>query len=608
MTSTPIPESIDRYAIEELLGAGAMGSVYLAYDTRLCRRVAVKVLRSSVAELGMNAVAVALREARAAGAINHPNAAAVYDADERDGRAFIVMEPVIGTPLRRFVGDGSVPLAQRLRWLVDVAGALSAAHAVGVVHRDVKPENVVVREDGVVKVLDFGLARQSAGDEVQGGALAGAGSWVQDGGFVGTPGYIAPELLRGQPVDGRADQFAWGVMAYELLAGSLPWRRNATPFGAIAAVLTEEADPLGADVPKVVAAVVARALAKAPEDRFPSMAALASQIAPFAEQGPESFRPTPDVPRAASLAGQRGVSPLADSIPPPSAPPASRPAPSAGAPTPRPRRALPSRPEEPTPRPRFGPPSQPEDPTPRPRRAPPSRPDDPRSSRRGALPFSPDDPPRSRSGSAPDGPTPPDLLPAFRRPRFDAPIDLAEHLRLLPPGATSKGMFFLDLLAQVGKFAGPREMAAAAGIAERRYVAFLSYPMADLLKLRVAVAHTLYPRQPLGEALRRLGQRALAVVLDTQLGRTILGGSGHSLETTIERGTRAYRLLVGFGRLEVKQISATEYHFHAVDLPLFLETHQVGVIEGVLAHAGAPAGLWIDLRSLSEAVFVVRLR
>jgi serine/threonine-protein kinase len=343
--------SVGRYTIERSIGAGGMGDVYLAYDTRLRRRVALKVLGAGAAALGVDVLAATLREARAAGAIAHPNATAIFDVGEADGLAFIVMEYVPGELLRRFVGDASVPVATRVRWLVDVAGALAVAHAVGVVHRDVKPENVMVREDGIVKVLDFGVARLALHAE-EAAAPAGSATWSNGGGFAGTPGYMAPEVIAGGEVDGRADQFSWAVLAHELLAGRLPWPRSEPPLAALAATLTDEPLPLPADVPPGVAAVLARALAKKAEARFPSLAIAAEALAPFAAAAVPSFRPPPDSivrlastpasspPRPPSSAPRIATSPAASTLPPPSRPPVRGPSRSSAPPLPTLRSAL----------------------------------------------------------------------------------------------------------------------------------------------------------------------------------------------------------------------------------------------------------------------------
>ena len=281
---------LDRYTIEALLGEGAMGKVYRAFDARLERAVAIKVLEPVLpgdrggepwaTEGAGEAVAAALREARAAAAILHPNATAIFDADRIGDTSFIVMELVPGTSLRRFVGDAAVPIATRVRWLVDVAGALGAAHRAGVVHRDVKPENIIVRDDGLVKVLDFGIARLPRG------GTGSSATLTSGGGLLGTPAYMAPEQIRGEEIDGRADQFAWGVLAYELLAGRLPWGSSAgppaDPIALLAAVLSDQPAPLSTDVPAEVADAVLRALSKSAEDRFPSMSDAAALMASHA--------------------------------------------------------------------------------------------------------------------------------------------------------------------------------------------------------------------------------------------------------------------------------------------------------------------------------------
>src|SRR5580704_13204773 len=159
-------DRIDRYEVIELLGSGGMGEVYRAHDPKLARDVALKVLRVDPG-IDTNGAARLLREARAVAALSHANAIAVYDVGEVQepeslrGLAYIAMELVVGRSLRTYIGDRSVPFDRRVGWLRDVAAALGAAHRAGVVHRDVKPENVMIRaEDGAVKVLDFGIARR----------------------------------------------------------------------------------------------------------------------------------------------------------------------------------------------------------------------------------------------------------------------------------------------------------------------------------------------------------------------------------------------------------------------------------------------------------------
>jgi serine/threonine-protein kinase len=304
-------ESLDRYEIEEPIGEGGMGTVYRAYDPKLRRRIAIKVLRDD----GAAATAQLVREARAAAAFDHPNVVAIFDVGEASGRAFIAMELVVGRTLRAILRDGAATIADRMRWLVDVARALAAAHRAGLVHRDIKPENVIVRDDGVVKVLDFGIARRvahdaeaptvrsdSAPDDVVVGARA-----TQDGALVGTPMYMAPEQLRGEPLDGRTDQFAWGVLAYELLTRDLPW----PPGGALdvaVAIRTLEPAPFGSrasGAPPRVEAAVMRALAKDRAARFASMDALVDALDDSAPKPVSLATSAPDgLVRATRAAGR----------------------------------------------------------------------------------------------------------------------------------------------------------------------------------------------------------------------------------------------------------------------------------------------------------------
>ena len=561
----------DRYVIESLLGVGGMGKVYRATDTRLRRSVALKVL--DVDGTGADAVS-ALREARAAAAIVHPNVTAIFDADQVGDTSFIVMELVPGALLRQLVGDASVPLATRLRWLTDVAAALEAAHQAGVVHRDVKPENVVVREDGLVKVLDFGIARVSSVGTPAGG-LPGLIALAMPSGqtsLAGTPAYMAPEQIQGHPSDGRADQFAWGVVAYELLTGHLPWLRTNRPFGVLSSVLDEQPAPLlaiGTDraLPPEVAVTVLRALAKDPADRFPSMADVAAALTPFAAPAvthvgtpPESrtWSRAPALPmqERPPTSGER-VAALAFSV--------AMPAPITA--------SARLTPEPPAPEPR------------------------PLSEPRPSLPtlIAGFIPPASLSVSR------------FHSPDFDAPVDVAGHLARLPNGAVCKGMFFLDLMRLGSKVKPAPELFRVAGVPARRYVAFRDYSMDENMRLTAAVARVAFPALPMGQALRRLGQMACDTVLETQIGRALFGAFERDLGWMLVQAPKAYKLLVNFGEVSTQKVGPRSFVLRAQHFPAFLETYQVGVLEGVLRHCGVRARMRIATDGLAAATLELEL-
>jgi serine/threonine-protein kinase len=300
-----------RYRIEAVLGEGGMGRVYRAHDTTLSRRIALKVI---TAEPGVDptrwadAKARMLREAQAAAAFDHPNAVGVFDVGEIDGLPFIAMEFIEGTTLRRYVGDSATPWSVKLAFLVDVAHALGAAHEAHLVHRDVKPDNVMVRADGRVKVLDFGIARRAAVEVAVDGptqAQGGLPTLTGKGAIIGTPLYMAPEQILGRDLDGRADQFAWGVTAYELMANTPPWQAPDT-VALMAAVLTEPCLPLrqvAPDVPHELEAVIGRTLEKDRANRYPSMADVVAAVEAF--MTPEragSVRPSGRMPARAGTA------------------------------------------------------------------------------------------------------------------------------------------------------------------------------------------------------------------------------------------------------------------------------------------------------------------
>ncbi|MDC0740189.1 protein kinase domain-containing protein [Polyangium mundeleinium] len=276
-------ERFDRYVVEALLGEGGMGEVYRVQDTRLGRSVALKVLRRDIqggSESWARQVRRMLREARIAAALNDPGIVAVYDVGEHEGAPFIAMELVQGKLLRDLV-HADAPLGEKITLLSAVAQVLSVAHRAGLVHRDVKPENVMIREDGAIKVLDFGIARRTDEEIAAYDGPDDFATRTGDGSFVGTPAYMAPEQVKGDPIDARVDQFAWGVTAYELLAGKLPFRLDRGPVSLIASILSDEPPPMN-DVPPEIEAVVFRALAKEPADRHASMDDIVTALAPFA--------------------------------------------------------------------------------------------------------------------------------------------------------------------------------------------------------------------------------------------------------------------------------------------------------------------------------------
>ena len=233
---------LGRYRILSRLGAGGMGEVFLAEDTQLDRRVAVKLLPAEFTT-DLDRVRRFTREAKAASALNHPNIVTIYEIGQvkitGGNLHFIVTEYVHGQTLRERMDAGKMPLDAALDVAVQVAGALAAAHDAGIIHRDIKPENLIVRRDGYVKLLDFGLAKlteegarerknESAGEDVTKGEDAETSSRppalsTEPGRVMGTANYMSPEQARGLPVDVRTDIFSLGVVLYEMIAGRAPF-------------------------------------------------------------------------------------------------------------------------------------------------------------------------------------------------------------------------------------------------------------------------------------------------------------------------------------------------------------------------------------------------
>jgi TolB-like protein len=264
---------LNRYEILSQLGAGGMGEVYLARDTRLERNVALKILPAAVAADPDRMMRFA-REAKAASALNHPNIITIYEIDHADSTAFIATEFIEGVTLRERVRAQPMPPADALNVAAQIAAALAAAHANGIIHRDIKPENVILRHDGIVKVLDFGLAKltgHASPGAVDGDAPTRAHLKTASGLVIGTATYMSPEQARGQEVDARTDIFSLGVVLYELLTGHLPYE-GSNIYEIMSAILSDQdAPPLSryaSGIPAELERIVGKALRKDRDERY----------------------------------------------------------------------------------------------------------------------------------------------------------------------------------------------------------------------------------------------------------------------------------------------------------------------------------------------------
>ena len=265
-----MPEKFGRYQVLKELGRGAMGIVYLAQDTELARRVAIKMISLAGNEQERNAHEARFRqEARAAGGVSHPSIITIYDFGREGDIAFIAMELVEGRELRELIHEGSVTPSQAIEFAALVAEGLAYAHERGVIHRDIKPGNIMVLGDGRVKVMDFGIAR-----------LQEPTVKTQTGVMMGSPQYMSPEQISGNAVDARADIFSLGVVLYEMITGLKPF--DAADLSQVLFwVVNMPAKPPSErrpGLPAVVDYIVARALKKKPEDRYANAAEFAADL------------------------------------------------------------------------------------------------------------------------------------------------------------------------------------------------------------------------------------------------------------------------------------------------------------------------------------------
>src|SRR5215475_11530686 len=260
-----VVEKIGRYEIVGELGRGAMGVVYKALDPTIGRTVALKTMRLDVH--GLDAQEMVRRfqnEARAAGVLNHPNIVTIYDAGEEDGIFYIAMEFIVGTTLHELLAEKHVLSTDEVVQIArQICRGLDYAHSNGIIHRDVKPANIMITANGTVKIMDFGIAKS-------GGQVTNTGQ------VLGTPNYMSPEQVKGRPLDGRSDLFSMGVILYEMLTGEKPFvGQNVTTI--IYKIVNETPiTPRDLDVTihPGLSAIVARLLAKSPDERYQSGADL----------------------------------------------------------------------------------------------------------------------------------------------------------------------------------------------------------------------------------------------------------------------------------------------------------------------------------------------
>jgi eukaryotic-like serine/threonine-protein kinase len=296
----PVGHTLGQYHILSAIGSGAMGEVYLARDTRLDRQVALKILPARFTRDAQR-VARFRREAKAASALNHPNIITIYDIGETGETWFMAAEFIEGVTLRQRLAAGRMQLQEILETAIQCAVALDAVHQARIVHRDIKPENIMVRPDGVVKVVDFGLARiRQAGQE-------SAPEATQAGALIGTPRYMSPEQARGEKLDARTDIFSLGAVLYEIATGqpAFPGASTAEVFAALLGSVPRRPSECAGGIPRHLDVIVSKALKRDREVRYQTMQEFAADLQNF-KQRPE---PNGAIVHAKRRTERAGISP-----------------------------------------------------------------------------------------------------------------------------------------------------------------------------------------------------------------------------------------------------------------------------------------------------------
>jgi TolB-like protein len=289
-------ESVAHYNILEPIGAGGMGQVFRARDTRLGRTVALKMLPPALAADPERRDRF-MQEARAAASLSHPSIVILFEVGEADGRLFLAYEYVPGQTLRRILADGPMHAKRAVPLAIQLADALADAHAAGIIHRDIKPDNIIVTPKGSAKVLDFGLASWTEGGELRDAAPTQVET--SESQVLGTVAYMSPEQALAQPLDGRTDIFSLGVLLYEMLTGRNPFAAP-TLAATLINILKSTPDPpsrVNSNVPRDLDPIIMRMLARDVQARYPSAAAAASDLrAAWAERTEHVFED--DLPRS----------------------------------------------------------------------------------------------------------------------------------------------------------------------------------------------------------------------------------------------------------------------------------------------------------------------
>ena len=302
-----IGTKLGSYEIVAQIGAGGMGEVYRARDTRLGRSVALKILPGSFSSDGEQLRRFE-REARSASALNHPNIITIYELGQEGGIHYIAMELIEGKTLRALLGAGGMPIRKVIEIAAQIAEGLAKAHEAGIVHRDLKPDNLMVTHDGFVKILDFGLVKNVPVGKTSEDDSTLTVSETHTGAILGTPGYMSPEQAGGHPADFRSDQFSLGLVLYEIVTGKRAFRRN-TAAETMTAILREHTEPIAAqnpDAPAPLCWAIEKCLDKEPGKRYGSTRDLARELAAIRDR----FAETP----ARSGAATRERSGAADGI------------------------------------------------------------------------------------------------------------------------------------------------------------------------------------------------------------------------------------------------------------------------------------------------------